>query len=67
MVIVVDREQIPSELGVQIGQQLQISQQNGQVIPVIVREISDSDVTLDANHPLAGQELIFDIKLVEIN
>jgi peptidylprolyl isomerase len=67
MVIVVNRQQIPPELEVEVGQQLQISQQSGQVIPVVVREVSDSEVTLDANHPLAGEDLVFEIELVEIN
>ena len=67
LVITVEKEQIPSDLSVEIGQQLQISQNNGQVIPVIVTDVSDSKVTLDANHPLAGQQLTFDIELVEVN
>ena len=40
--------------------------QNGQVIPVTVTAVDDSTVTLDANHPLAGKDLIFDIELIEI-
>ncbi len=67
LVITVEKEQIPTDLSVEIGQQLQISQNDGQVIPVIVTEVSDSKVTLDANHPLAGQQLTFDIQLVEVN
>ncbi|MBV6622875.1 MAG: peptidylprolyl isomerase [Rivularia sp. (in: Bacteria)] len=67
LVITVEKEQIPTDLSVAVGQQLQISQNNGQVIPVIVTDVSDSKVTLDANHPLAGQQLTFDIELVEVN
>ncbi|MEM9923230.1 MAG: peptidylprolyl isomerase [Cyanobacteria bacterium P01_D01_bin.50] len=67
LVITVEKEQIPSDLSVEVGQQLQISQNNGQVIPVIVTDVSDSKVTLDANHPLAGEQLTFDIQLVELN
>ncbi|MGF1672474.1 MAG: peptidylprolyl isomerase [Rivularia sp. (in: cyanobacteria)] len=67
LVITVEKEQIPTDLSVEIGQQLQISQNDGQVIPVIVTDVSDSQVTLDANHPLAGQQLTFDIQLVEVN
>lgn len=67
LIITVEKEQIPSDLSVEIGQQLQISQNNGQVIPVVVTDVSDSKVTLDANHPLAGQQLIFDIQLMEVN
>lgn len=66
LVLVVNREQIPSDLELQVGQQLQIRQQTGQVIPVIVKEIVADSVTLDANHPLAGQNLTFDLELLEI-
>ncbi|HEY9621180.1 MAG TPA: peptidylprolyl isomerase [Crinalium sp.] len=66
MVVVVDRQQIPPDLPVGVGQQLQIQQPTGQVIPVIITDISDSEVTLDANHPLAGETLTFEIELVAI-
>jgi peptidylprolyl isomerase len=66
MVIEVDREQMPPELEPEVGQQLQIQQPTGQVIPVVITEISESTITLDANHPLAGEELVFDIQLVDI-
>ena len=67
LVITVENEQIPSDLSVEVGQQLQISQNNGEVIPVMVTDVSDSKVTLDANHPLAGEQLTFYIQLVELN
>ncbi|WP_315790706.1 peptidylprolyl isomerase [Fischerella sp. JS2] len=67
LVMVVDKERIPTDVSVEVGQMLQISQSNGQAIPVVVTEVSDSQITLDANHPLAGQELIFDIQLVQID
>lgn len=66
MVVVVDRQQIPPELPVDVGQQLQIQQPTGQVIPVVITDISESGVTLDANHPLAGEDLTFEIELVAI-
>jgi peptidylprolyl isomerase len=66
MVVVVDRQQMPPELEPSIGQQLEVQQPSGQVIPVVVTDLSDQAVTLDANHPLAGETLIFDINLVEI-
>lgn len=66
MVVVIDRQQMPTEIEPEIGQQLQIQQPTGQVIPVVITNVSDSTVTLDANHPLAGEDLTFDIKLVEI-
>lgn len=66
MVLVVDRTQMPTDLEPEIGQQLQIQQPSGQAIPVVITDVSDSEVTLDANHPLAGEELTFDIQLVEV-
>ncbi|NES94451.1 MAG: peptidylprolyl isomerase [Desertifilum sp. SIO1I2] len=66
MVLQVNRQQIPAEIAPQVGQQLQIRQPTGQLVPVMVTEVDDGQVTLDANHPLAGQTLVFDIQLVEI-
>jgi peptidylprolyl isomerase len=66
MVIQVNREQLPPDLDPEVGLQLQIQQPNGQAIPVLVTEVSNAKVTLDANHPLAGEDLTFDIELVEI-
>jgi peptidylprolyl isomerase len=62
----VPREQIPSEIDLQVGQQLTLQQPNGQAVPVVVAELSDETVTLDANHPLAGEALTFELTLVEI-
>ena len=66
MVVVVDRQQMPAEIEPSIGQQLEVQQPSGQVIPVVITDLSDEAVTLDANHPLAGEDLTFDIQLVEI-
>ncbi|MDJ0601236.1 MAG: peptidylprolyl isomerase [Crocosphaera sp.] len=66
LVIVVDETQMPSDLSVEVGQQLQMRHSSGQAVPVMVTNISDDKVTLDANHPLAGKDLTFDIELVTI-
>ncbi|MGI8500781.1 MAG: FKBP-type peptidyl-prolyl cis-trans isomerase [Hassallia sp.] len=66
MVVEVERDQMPPEMEPEVGQQMQIQQPSGQIIPVTITNISDSTVTLDANHPLAGEDLIFDIELVDI-
>lgn len=66
LLLVVDRDQIPSHLTPEVGQRLEIHQTDGQTIPVTVTKVSDASITLDANHPLAGEALIFDIQLVEI-
>jgi peptidylprolyl isomerase len=54
------------EVTPKVGLQLQVTASDGRELPVVVTEVSDSSVRLDANHPLAGQDLIFDIDLVEI-
>ncbi|MCU0549635.1 MAG: peptidylprolyl isomerase [Leptolyngbya sp. Prado105] len=66
MVLVVERTQMPPDLQPEVGQQLEIRQPTGQSIPVVITDVSDADVTLDANHPLAGEDLTFDIQLVGI-
>jgi len=60
------KSNIPSDLNPQVGMDLQMSNPQGQVFPVKVAAIGDESITLDANHPLAGEALIFDIELVEI-
>ncbi|MCF6406072.1 peptidylprolyl isomerase [Chitinophaga filiformis] len=60
------KENIPADLNPQVGMDLQMSNPQGQVFPVKVAAISTDFITLDANHPLAGEALIFDIELVEI-
>ncbi len=67
MVLEVDRGQIPPDINPEIGQQLELKQADGdQEIAVVVTASTDKSITLDANHPLAGKPLVFDIELVEI-
>ena len=66
MVIVVNRQDIPEDLKPEVNQRLQVQQADGQVCIVTVTSVSESSVTLDSNHPLAGKELTFDIQLAEI-
>lgn len=67
LLIEVDRSNIPAELNPEVGQQLQVKQADGQSIPVVIAEVNDKSVKLDANHPLAGQDLTFEIELVKID
>ncbi len=62
----VDRERFPADMELEIGQQLQVGLQDGNQAVVMIVDLSDTSVTLDANHPLAGQQLTFEIELVEI-
>ncbi len=63
----VDRTLIGEDVELHLGGQLQITNHDGSVLCVIVREITQDQVTLDANHPLAGKDLIFEIKLLEVD
>ena len=66
LAVEVDKENIPDDLTLEIGQPLVLRQAEGPPIKVTVTDISEQSVTLDANHPLAGEDLTFDVQLVEI-
>ena len=66
MVLVIQRKDIPDDIDPKVNQKLQVQQQNGQPFVVTVTEVSETSVTLDGNHELAGKDLNFDIELVEI-
>ena len=64
---VFNKAEIPSDIPYEVGMQLNMHQDgSGQVMPVTVVEVTDTTITLDANHPLAGKDLIFDLELVAI-
>lgn len=65
-VLAVNRNEFPPNIEPEVGQQFEIEQPNGMSIAVTVTDVSEDAVTLDANHPLAGEDLTFDIQLVEI-
>ncbi len=60
----VPREQFPAEIDAQPGLRLVMQRADGQQIPVVVAEVTEEYVLIDANHPLAGQDLTFEIELV---
>jgi len=66
MVVVVDRNKFPPDLKPEIGEEFELRQPDGQFVEVRVTDVSTSSVTLDANHPLAGEALTFDLQLIEI-
>jgi len=63
MVLAVPRSQFPADMKPELGMQLQVGQDDGQGMVVTITGLSDEEVTLDANHPLAGKELTFTIQL----
>jgi len=66
MVVTMDRSKLPQGVNPKIGQRLEITQIDNQTSLVTVTEVTESTLTLDANHPLAGKELTFDLELVGI-
>lgn len=65
-VMVVDRDELPEDMPVKVNDRLRVRQPDGETFVVTVTDVTDATVTLDANHPLAGRDLTFDIQLVEI-
>jgi FKBP-type peptidyl-prolyl cis-trans isomerase 2 len=66
MIIEMPKERFPADMKIEEGMPLMMTDGSGQNFQVIVTEIKDDVVLLDANHPLAGQDLVFDLELVEI-
>ncbi|MBN2038412.1 MAG: peptidylprolyl isomerase [Spirochaetes bacterium] len=63
----VPKTDLPEGINPQVGQQLQMQNNDGQNFIVVISEINDSSIKIDANHPMAGEDLNFDIELVEIS
>lgn len=67
MIFTLNRSDIPDDIPLEVGMTLNMHEDgNPRPIPVIVRALTDTSVTLDANHPLAGQDLVFDVELVGV-
>jgi peptidylprolyl isomerase len=67
MIMEFPKERFPEDMNPEVGMQLNMSNGQGQNFPVVIVEVRDAVVVLDANHPLAGEDLIFDLELVEIS
>jgi peptidylprolyl isomerase len=66
LVNTVSRDVIAEGIEPEVGQKLQATHMNGQKVTVTIKDISEKSITFDANHPLAGQDLTFDVQLVDI-
>ena len=66
MVMEFPKERFPAEMVPEVGMQLNMNNGSGQNFPVVIVEVKDDMVILDANHPLAGEDLTFDLELVDI-
>jgi FKBP-type peptidyl-prolyl cis-trans isomerase 2 len=67
MMIDIPRAQVPEHIQPEVGMELTLQTQEGHPMPVKVVHLDEEKIILDANHPLAGEDLIFDITLVEIS
>lgn len=67
MVITVNRSQVPDNVEPKVGQQIQMrNTEDGREVIATITEVAEHSITLDGNHPLAGKDLTFDVRLVEI-
>ncbi|MFO8058388.1 MAG: peptidylprolyl isomerase [bacterium] len=66
LVVDVDKTEFPEHISPAVGEKLQIQTSNEETVLVEVKEVGEEAVTLDANHPLAGETLHFSVELVEI-
>jgi len=66
LIEVISRSNLPADVDYKVGAQIEITNQDDSVFHVMVIEATDTEVTFDGNHPLAGKELIFDIKVEEV-
>lgn len=58
--------EFPADMKPEVGMELNMGDNAGNVFPVVIKEVTEATVLLDANHPLAGRDLVFDIELVSI-
>ncbi len=66
LVFTVDRSEFGDQADPRVGQRFQAQMQNNELLDLTVVQVAGDNITLDANHPLAGKDLTFDIELVEI-
>ena len=66
LILNIQKSDFPENINPEVGKRLQIRQRDGQPINVVIADMKEDTVILDANHPLAGKALVFDIELIEI-
>jgi FKBP-type peptidyl-prolyl cis-trans isomerase 2 len=66
MIMDFPKDRFPEDMLPEVGMQLNMNNGAGQTFPVVITEVKEDVVVLDANHQLAGQDLVFDLELVEI-
>jgi len=66
LIVTIERVNLPEQISTTIGQRLKIQSPDGSHIDLVISDMDKDTVTLDANHPLAGNTLVFEVELVEI-
>ncbi len=66
LVFEMDRSKMPPDTTPEVGMQLQMTLKDGSIVPVTIKAITDTKLTLDANHPMAGKDLTFKLELVKL-
>lgn len=66
MIIPFERKNFPPDIEPEVGMTLNMHSEDGNALPVVIAEVNPDTIILDANHPLAGKDLIFDIELVDV-
>jgi peptidylprolyl isomerase len=66
LVVDVERSELPSHIEPSVGQRLQMQQPEGGTVKLLITDMNDETITLDANHPLAGMTLFFELEMMEI-
>jgi len=66
MIVTIERSMLPPDLNASVGQRLELTQEDNKTVLVTVMATTDTSLTLDANHPLAGNDLTFELELVDI-
>lgn len=66
LVVILERSQVSPDIDQKVGMQLQLRSPEGTTTDVIITDLTEDTITIDANHPLAGKNLVFEIKLLEI-
>ncbi len=66
MIVTMGRDKLPPDLNAAVGQRLELTQEDDQTILVTVTAVTETSITLDANHPLSGKPLTFEIELIGI-
>ena len=66
LIVELPRESLPDDLNVQVGMDFEMEDEDGNVLPAVVIKVQEDTILIDANAPLAGKKVIYEIELVEI-